>query len=369
MLSGKLKDKLRKREQEGLLRTLPKLADGVDFVSNDYLGLARLEAPISERSSQMGSTGSRLLSGNLHEYTTLESEIAGFHKSEAALVFPSGYMANLAVMSCFAQRGDTILYDQYMHASIRDGIRLSNANAHSFRHNDVQDLETKLKKAEGDVYVVTESVFSMSGQQAPLTAITELCGINKARLIVDEAHALGVIGPNGEGLCQKLQIENQVFARVFTYGKALGVHGAAVVSSAEVIEYLINFARPFIYTTALPPLTLNHIAANYNRLKTTNLVSQLGAVILYFKNKLTELKLTEYFIESDTAIQSLPLEGVENLTRVTDSLIQKGFNVLPIRYPTVQKGEELIRISLHLFNTETEINDFLLELKNCIDEN
>src|SRR5690606_6123052 len=164
-----------------------------------------------------GSTGSRLISGNYAIAEEAEKEISAFHGAESGLLFNSGYDANLGILSCVPRRGDTILYDSLSHASIRDGIRLGPAKSFSFRHNDLHDLERKMKNATGNVFVVTESVFSMDGDQAPLGEMSLLCDKNSAMLIVDEAHATGVVGDRGEGLVQKLGLEKKCFARVHTF--------------------------------------------------------------------------------------------------------------------------------------------------------
>ena len=210
-----------------------------------------------------GSGGSRLLAGNYPLIEKLEKSIASFHDAEAGLIFNSGYDANIGLLSCIALKEDTILYDQLIHASLRDGIRLGYAQSFSFEHNNPASLELRLKQAAGTVYVVTESLFSMDGDLAPLQEMAALCEQYNAKLIVDEAHATGIVGEHGEGLVQHLQLQSKCFARIHTFGKALGVHGAIVLGSSFLRSYLINFSRPFIYTTALPPCTVQHIAEAY----------------------------------------------------------------------------------------------------------
>ena len=262
-----LLNKLEERKQLDAFRQL-RLPDGkTDFCSNDYLGIVKnrlIEEKLAGRSFNAGSTGSRLLSGNYALIEETEKQIARFHEAPAGLLFNSGYDANTGLLGCVPQRGDTIIYDQLSHASIRDGIRLSLAMSFSFLHNDLEDLHKKLQHASGNIFVVTESVFSMDGDKAPLLKIAELCDTHKAHLIVDEAHATGVVGERGEGFVQVLGLQNSCLARVQTFGKACGVHGAIVLGSDLLRNYLVNFARSFIFTTSLPEAGVAAIKASYD---------------------------------------------------------------------------------------------------------
>ena len=195
-----------------------------------YLGLAKKGFKF-EGNQIKGSGGSRLLAGNYEQIERFESFLADFHQTESALVFNSGYNANLGLLSCVPQRGDIILYDELCHASIRDGIQLSNATSYSFKHNTLSDLEKKYrntKKASETTYIVVESIYSMDGDMAPLAPIAELCQASGAALIVDEAHSTGFLGPRGEGLVVAEGLQTEVFARVHTFGKAIGSHGAII---------------------------------------------------------------------------------------------------------------------------------------------
>ncbi|RYE11960.1 MAG: aminotransferase class I/II-fold pyridoxal phosphate-dependent enzyme, partial [Sphingobacteriales bacterium] len=213
-----------------------------------------------------GATGSRLITGNHSLYDEAEELIAGFHKAESALIFNSGYDANVGFFSSVPQKGDIVLYDEYIHASIRDGISLSNASAYKFPHNDANALyklvERHRVKAQ-ELYIITESVFSMDGDTPNLLTFADMAKRYKCRLVIDEAHALGVFGTTGEGLAHVHCNPDDIFARIVTFGKALGCHGAAVLGSADLKSYLINFARSFIYTTALPPHSLATIISAY----------------------------------------------------------------------------------------------------------
>lgn len=211
--------------------------------------------------------GSRLLSGNTAFAEELEKYIAQYHHAEAALLFNSGYNANLGLFSALGRKGDTILYDELIHASVHDGMRLSKAECKPFAHNNTVQLKQLLKETTAPVFVAVKSVYSMDGDFAPLKEIGALCKKYNASLIVDEAHATGIFGEKGKGLVTELGLENEVFARLITYGKAMGCHGAAVVGSTLLKNYLTNFARSFIYTTAAPLTNLYAIKSAYDLLQ------------------------------------------------------------------------------------------------------
>ena len=244
-----LDKKLGERRVANALRSLTWSIDNkTDFCSNDYLGIVKnklIEKSLPDNLSH-GSTGSRLLSGNYELIEETENFIANFHEAAAGLIFNSGYDANTGLLSCVPQKGDVIIYDQLSHASIRDGIRLSFASSFSFLHNDITDLEKKLSAAvhlHQNIFVVTESVFSMDGDKAPLIEISNLCEKYNAGLIVDEAHATGVIGEKGEGLVQHLDLQKKCFARIHTFGKACGCHGAVVLGSATIKKLSYQFFK------------------------------------------------------------------------------------------------------------------------------
>lgn len=324
-----------------------------DFSSNDYLGICRNRMISVSPSLAHGSTGSRLLSGNSPEAEQLETFLANFHSSEAALLFNSGYDANLGLLSSLPKEGDTILYDILSHASIRDGIRLSRANAFPFLHNDMIDLERRLSAATGTVYVVSESVFSMDGDLAPLGPMVNLCQKFGAYLIVDEAHATGVIGDRGEGLVQQLGLENRVMARIHTFGKAVGCHGAVVLGSLALKEFLLNFCRPLIYATAMSPVAVAAIKASYGIFPAMHEERKgIAELIAYFQS----LPLPCTKLASSTPIQGIIIPGNQEVAALSERLLLAGFDCRPIRYPTVPKGRERIRIILHAFNTLQELD-------------
>jgi len=369
-----LNRKLAERRENAAFREL-RLPEGkVDLCSNDYLGIARngLLEQVEPGASlhgmgrvtglTHGSGGSRLLAGNYALIETVERQLAAFHAAPAALIYNSGYDANLGLLSCVPQRGDRVFYDALSHASIRDGMRLSFAQAFSFAHNDCGDLERQLsgRSGSGTCFVVTESVFSMDGDLAPLKDMAALCRQYGAQLIVDEAHATGVVGTVGEGLVQQLGLEQECFARVHTFGKAMGCHGAVVLGSPMLRDYLINFSRSFIYTTALPPESVQAIANAYT------LLPALGAQRAQLRQLISQWRAEEIGyrrLESNTPIQVVVVPGNDAVRAVAARLQEAGLDVRPILYPTVPKGSERLRIVLHAFNTAEEIRTLADQLK------
>ncbi|WP_341840411.1 8-amino-7-oxononanoate synthase [Chitinophaga caseinilytica] len=352
-----LRTALDKRREQHAFRQLRTSGQLVDFCSNDYLGLARSERvqeaahQISRQLPQVhGSGGSRLLAGNYELVEEAEKLIATFHDAPTGLIFNSGYDANLGFFASVPQKGDVIIYDQLIHASIRDGMRLSAAQTFSFLHNDLNDLEKKLANADGRVFVAVESVYSMDGDIAPLVEIAALCGRHHALLVVDEAHATGVVGEKGEGLVQTLGLQNRCFARIHTFGKAVGCHGAIVLGSPILRDYLINFCRAFIYTTALPPQAVAVILAAYDIFPDLNEERQhLMGLIRLFKSRLGGA--------SETPIQVVMAPGNEQARGLAQHLQGKGMDVRAILHPTVPKGQERLRVVLHSFNTPEEVEN------------
>lgn len=352
-----LDKKLQERIDKNALRKLKLPQRKIDFYSNDYLGIVynNLLGNKIDEHLKTGSTGSRLLAGNYILIEETEKQIADFHKAEAALIFNSGYDANIGVLSCIPQKDDIILYDQLCHASIRDGIRLSFAQSFSFEHNNLNQLEKRLKNIAGsanNIFLVTESVFSMDGDFCDLKTIVGLSKKYKAHIIIDEAHATGVVGEKGEGLVQKENLQKEIFCRIHTYGKACGVHGAAVLGSQKLKNYLINFARSFIYTTALPEHAVAAISVSY---KTFSFLcderKQLHQLINYFQK--AELKFQKLI--SETPIQIVIIPGNDVVKEIAEKLQNADLDVRPILYPTVPAGKERLRIVLHSFNTLEEV--------------
>lgn len=368
-----LLSKLQQREEQNALRKLPVANVLIDFASNDYIGFAQNETIFNqthqyllEKNIKMnGATGSRLLSGNHALYQEAEDCIADFHKADSALIFNSGYDANLGFFSSVPQRNDVILYDELCHASIRDGIQTSHAKAYKFQHNDLEDLEKLIQKftihnSQNTIYIVTESVFSMDGDCPNLEQLTHLSEKNHVYLVVDEAHALGVFGSKGEGLIQSLGLQDKIFARIMTFGKGLGCHGAAVLGSKNLKSYLVNFARSFIYTTGLSPHSVATILQSYKILaEEKEALEKLKSNIIFFNQEKMRLGLKPMFVYSKSAIQCAIIPGNEKVKNIAAQLQQKGFDIRPILSPTVPEGQERLRFCLHSYNSENEISDVL----------
>jgi 8-amino-7-oxononanoate synthase len=351
---------LSERESAGALRKLFDVEGRIDLCSNDYLGVSRKlmqeSIPLVDR---IGATGSRLVSGDSPAHEELEAFLAQFHLTEAALVFGSGYEANLGLLSCLAGRGDTILFDDLCHASMRDGIRLSFARSYSFRHNDLDDLRLKLKSARGECFIAVESVYSMDGDRAPLRELCQIAEECGAYLIVDEAHATGIFGVCGEGLVQREGLSERVFARVHTFGKALGYRGACVVGSKDLRDYLINFARPFIYSTAPDALSLVVMRRAYEYAREAmSERKDLWELVAQFRNLRSEFPALE-FLDAESPIQGIVIPGNRAVLGAERALLADGYAVRAIRSPTVPAGRERLRICLHSYNSIEEIRDVL----------
>jgi 8-amino-7-oxononanoate synthase len=341
-----------------------------DFTSNDYLGLAhsgQLQQLVAAETDQLrasgitqllGSCGSRLLSGNSAYAENLEAEFAAFYKSQAGLIFNSGYAANLSLFGSVPQRGDFILYDELIHASVRDGIRLSNAKSWSFRHNDMDDLESLLKKTResgaGQIYVAAEAIYSMDGDRCPLEELVRLTTDFDAALILDEAHSNGICGEHGEGLAVEKNLQDKIFARLLTFGKAAGCHGAFVAGSKILREYLINFGRSFIYSTALPvhDLVVMKCAKDiFSGMHAER--KKLESLVLHFQ---TAMNLHAEFT---SPIRALIIPGNEEVKKVADACREQKLDVRAVLSPTVPAGKERLRTIFHAFNSESEVDQLI----------
>jgi 8-amino-7-oxononanoate synthase len=369
-LLDRLQTELAQRESAGLRRYLT-LDALIDFTSNDYLGLARsreLFEIITTKSRALhdklnGATGSRLLSGNSALAEEVEHQLAAVFQGDTALLFNSGYAANLGVLSALPRRNDTIIYDELAHASIKDGARLSLARRLSFRHNDLQDLENKLLRASGHCFIVVESIYSMDGDRCPLVELIEIAERNGATVILDEAHSTGIDGTSGGGMALSLGVADRIGVRIYTFGKAIGCHGACVVGSPVLRQYLINTSRPLIYTTALSPHALLAISCSFSYLQAhPQLADQLASNIQQFSHSLSKLPT---FVSTGTAIQRIIVPGNDRVNAAAAHLRGKGFDVRPIRKPTVPEGSERIRICLHAFNTREDIKALAHELNKA----
>jgi len=453
---GRLKEHLDRRRREGTLRSLMRLPTAIDakndqdlpnsttstlidFASNDYLGFARCSHQralvqsaydrlfnpnigIGLRSPMLGASGSRLLSGDSHLARTLEVELADVHNRPAALLFNSGYDANLSVLSSLPYReDDAIVMDELVHNSLVMGVRmgrLKRERVYMFRHNDVVDLRRVLdhvassSSSLSSTFVVVESVYSMDGDIAPLKSILELAMDMGAVVMVDEAHGLGVYGhtnaknlemisneednrdigkemisneednsdignnavdvqiKGGAGVLAALNLESHpaLLCSIHTFGKAAGCHGAIVAGSSTLIEYLVNYARPFVYSTALPQHSLVSIQQAYKsmmggegEIRRTKVFS----LVRFFREGISADLNADFpgsgfeLLPSPSPIQAVVVPGNERCISVCQYLRNVGFDVYAIRSPTVAKGKERIRIILHAHNSEDDVSGLM----------
>lgn len=422
-LDRQLEAILSRRRTNGTLRSLTTTTTHTDFSSNDFLSLATnaslkaaFLAELASSDIPLGSGGSRLLDGNSAYAEGLERDIAAFHNAEAGLLFNSGFDANAGFFACVPQRGDVIVYDECIHASVHDGMRLSRAaSTLAFAHNDVQDLRRVLeelrREEEGDqglgernVFIAVEAVYSMDGDLAPLAEIVdltdEILGPQQAYIIVDEAHATGVLGPLGRGLVCELGLEKRIFARLHTFGKALACsggefpfhlssplpislfkiyihlymyvhqkkthkanHSPAILLTTPLLRtYLLNYARPLIYTTSLSPPTLALISTTHSFLRSsalTPLTSHLHTLITTLFTRLSAIRTPAFrsLLRIPTVQPRSPIFSIEleEPRRLAGWLQGRGFMVRAVVPPTVREGTARVRVCLHAGNTEGEV--------------
>jgi len=353
IIHARVERELAALREDSQLRALDHLG-GINLCSNDYLGLAsdaRLKQAVLDSvatARQMGSTGSRLLSGNSPEWEKLEAEFAAFAGTQAALYFGSGYAANVGLLSSLLKPGDVVFSDALNHASLIDGIRLSGAQKIIYPHADLSFLESKLRdhaNAAGARVIVTESVFSMEGDVAPLVELLRLARKYRADLVVDEAHATGVCGPEGRGVAAELEIEREVLAIVHTCGKALAGAGAFVCCNSELKNYLVNRARTFIFSTAMPPYMAGQIRAALAIARAADdRRAHLCALATRLRQNLAAAGIGTG--PSTTHIIPVFLGGNEAALHVAAQLQAAGFAAKAIRPPTVPAGTSRVRISL-----------------------
>ncbi|MHA8065728.1 aminotransferase class I/II-fold pyridoxal phosphate-dependent enzyme [Aquirufa sp. ROCK2-A2] len=370
----KLADILKSRQSSGLLRSLQIIDNKIDFCSNDYLGLAKNielanlilsnfeDYKINNRIIN-GSTGSRLISGNSELTELFEKECAAFHQSESALLFGSGFEANLGLLSCVPQEGDVLFCDKLLHASLIDGLKLNKVEKRIFKHNDLNDLIHLLNQypKETPKWIIVESIYSMDGDEAPIDQLIELKNLYNAEIIVDEAHSGGIYGLHGEGKCVEKAWHPEIFARIITFGKAWGNSGAVVLGSKILREYLVNFARTFIYSTAPSPAHVCSLLTTLHFLRTQHdLRIKLTENIHFFRAQIT----SSDWGKSQSAIQTFFVKGNDAVREKARLAQEKGFAIKPIVYPTVAKGKERIRITL---SSETQKED-MLSLINILEK-
>lgn len=340
----------------------------LNFSSNDYLGLSDanlqkqfLSALDTEHLFLMSNPSSRLMTGNTHYYKELEDSLAAFYRKEAALVLGCGFLLNTGILPALTDERDLVVADKLVHASLIDGLRLCNCRWTRFRHNDMEHLESVLKKNRKDyrhVYIVTESVFSMDGDIAPLRKMMELKRQYDCSLYVDEAHAFGVRGEQGRGVAEEQGIIADIDILVATMGKALASQGAFVVCSDELKQILVNRMRTLIFSTALPPISL---------LWSKFLLEKLPAMADKRKHL---ADLSEWMrsripgnVSASHIIPVIVGDNFETL-HLSEELIHKGYWITAVRYPTVPEGTARLRVSLSAAMSRDDVEGFVKELKN-----
>ena len=371
ILEHRLRARLTELETAGLKRVL-RPPQGIDLSSNDYLGLS-MHPLLRERMAEAvaregcGSTGSRLLRGERESFVELEDRFAEFKGKERSLYFSSGYLANLAVLSTLAESGDLIFSDERNHASLIDGMRLSRARRIIFPHNDVNTLARLLREepADGQKFVVTESLFSMDGDMAPLDEYASLCRAHGAALIVDEAHAVGIYGPRGSGVLEVTRAEALV--SIDTAGKALGVCGAFVSGPGWVIESLTQQARPFVFSTAPPPSVAEALLASLTLIedepwRRDRLLSRAS----YLRRRLMEAGVP--VPEGVSQIIPVLLGDNERAVQVAQTLQREGFDTRAIRPPSVPRGTARLRLSVNAELSEATLDRFVSTLAGALEE-
>ncbi|MBC7797520.1 MAG: 8-amino-7-oxononanoate synthase [Pyrinomonadaceae bacterium] len=373
-LKARIVENLAETETKNLTRKLvsPK---GHDFSSNDFLCLANDERLISAAitfvaNNGLGATGSRLLRGERDIFADVENQFANFKRTESALYFSSGFQANIGVLQTFLEPDDVVFSDELNHASLIDGIRLSKCRKIIFNHLDIEQVEKHLRQTDcrGQKFLVTESLFSMNGDIAPLRDYAEICRKTNTNLIVDEAHAVGVYGLRGSGLIEQNGIDEQVFLSINTAGKAFGVSGAFVAGDDITINYLINKCRSFIFSTAPMPAAAAALKVaieivENERDKRENLLNSSR----FFRHLLAENSIDVTF--DDSQIIPIVIGDSGKTLKIAQMMQSQGFDVRAIRPPTVPVGTSRLRVSLNVGLTREILTDFVVKLseaiKNC----
>ncbi|KAF1956029.1 8-amino-7-oxononanoate synthase-like protein [Byssothecium circinans] len=399
-LEGKLHDLLDRRRANSTLRNLTLNSHKVDFSSNDFLSLstnASLKTAYFEElqkfSLPIGSGGSRLLDGNSSYAENLEKAIAEFHGAKSGLLFNSGFDANAGFFACVSQKGDVVVYDELIHASVHDGMKLSRAaQTIPFKHNCVWDLKSvlnklleekslgeRLKTGQSHVFVAVEAVYSMDGDLAPLLSIVETVERTLPKgtgyIVVDEAHATGVLGPQGRGLVSQLGLENRIFARLHTFGKALACNGAIILGSPILRHYLINYARPLIYTTFMSYPSLSAIRTSYSFLqagKTEKLATTLQFLIrdLFGRLQAVETPAFKAVLRLPTECPQSPIFSIQldEPKALAKFLQERGMMVRAVVPPTVPEGTSRVRVCLHAGNTVEDIEGLVRAMEEWSSE-
>ncbi len=370
-IEPELQHKLDEIESKGLRRKLTS-PSGIDLSSNDYLGLAkdeRIKTSLIDaiKREGVGSTGSRLLRGERDSFQQVEKRFAGWKRTESSLYFATGYQANLGLMQTFLEDDDVVFSDELNHASLIDGIRLSKCKKVIFQHLDMEMLETLASEIEckGRKFLVTESLFSMDGDIAPLKKYAEICRKTNTNLIIDEAHSVGLYGEKGSGLIEEYGIEDDVFLSINTAGKALGVSGAFVAGSNLAIEYLINKCRSFIFSTAPIPAIADALKVSIEIIeKESELRDGLNNLIKTFRKLLFD---HEFLVpEDETQIIPIIIGDSKKALKIAEKMQLHGFDVRAIRPPTVAEGTARLRVTLNFGLTEEILKDFVGTLRKEI---
>lgn len=366
---------LKKLDRQDGGKVVYKGKEYLSFISNDYLGIASNQVlqkaflkSIDTEFISFGSASSRLLEGHSSSFERLETQIAQDYNKEACIWMNSGYHANIGILSSLPQKGDLILSDKLNHASMVDGLKLSDADFERFRHLDYDHLERILNKHRSNykqVYIVSEALFSMDGDTCNLQKLVDLKTQFDCHLILDEAHSVGSFGAKGLGLSEFLGLTDKVDVIIAPCGKALGGVGAFIVLPALWKDYLINTCRSFIYTTSLPPINAEWLLYTWKfQLERPDLRELLQESTSYFLSKSKALGIKTF---SDTYIQPIIIGNNEECVALADGLLNKGIVVSPIRYPTVPKGTSRLRISLTTNHTKEDIDLLLFHIKQQLD--
>lgn len=358
------KQKLFERAESKLLRSLSP-RQGLDFCSNDYLGFAEdkklIDKIFNSSIEFIGSAGSRLIRGNHSYLESLELQLAQISKKKSALFFPSGYQCNLGVLSALLQQDDLVYSDELNHASIIDGLKLVKSKKIIYKHNDLNHLESLLKTetSKNQKWLVTESVFSMDGDSPDLVSLARLCQAYNVRLIVDEAHATGIYG-NGGGLVVELNLQEQVMLTTHMAGKAWGVSGAWVSCDEIIKEYLVNFSRPFIYSTAPSAIQVQSL------ISALQLWTEVGEDrVDQLKSRMKKLSSLINGEQKFSPIFPLLVKSIESGMALQSDLQNKGYDVRLIRYPTVSLDKPRLRITIPGIKPETQVDQFIFDLRLC----
>ena len=372
-LAARVAARLGSLGEAGLLRMLTPPA-GVDLSSNDYLNLAhdpRLVAALADGAVRegCGSTGSRLLRGDRESFHAVERRFADFKGTEAALYFSSGYLANLALLSTLPEAGDLILSDERNHASVIDGVRLAPAERTIVKHNDLTAVESHLRRrdvgAGGHTFVVVESVYSMDGDLAPLADYASVCGAYGATLVIDEAHAVGIFGEQGSGRIEAAGLTADHSISVNSAGKALGVSGAFVAGPRWAIEYLIQRARPFVFSTAAPPAVAEAIGTSLDIVRSEP--DRRARVLERSRYARARLAAAGVEVSADPSpIVPILIGDNAQAVAVASALQREGFDIRAIRPPTVPDGTARLRLSVHASLEEATIDRFVDVLSHAL---